>query len=177
MFAVDFLVAAVLTPSAINTQLTALNSQYAVLPGYATVPALDPNTGVFNMWTKAWSDVQRPSVGYEVGFLREARMEIVLQGKNRDELPLWITYVGPSATQEVARRNALVTWEAIRMVLDTPLSPGLEGQQLPGVSPVRGIVKIEPALSMELVDVTVAGAGNLLGFRSRWLITVDTVRP
>jgi hypothetical protein len=170
-------VAAVLTPAAINTNLTALNGQYASLPGYGAVPLLDPTTGVFNMWTKAFSDMVRPSVGYEVGFLREARMEIVLQGKNRDELPLWVTYVGPGGDEATARRNALVTWEAIRMVLDQPTASGLEGQLLPAISPVRGIVKIEPALSMELVDVTVAGAGRVLGFRSRWLITVDTVRP
>jgi hypothetical protein len=177
MLALDYLLAQVLTPAAVNTQLRALNAQYQPLVGYVPVPQVDANTGVVNMWTKAWSDMVRPSIGYEVGFSREGAAEIVLQGKNRDEIPVWITYVSAGEEELVARRQCEVTWEAIRMVLDIPTAVGLEGQQLVGVTPVRGIVKIGPSVQVELVTVDVASAGRVLGFRSRWLMTLDTVRP
>lgn len=176
MLALDYLVAQVLTPQAVNANLIALNAQYAPLSGYVAVPLLDLDHGVVNMWTKAWSDMLRPSLGYEVGFSRDGTAEVVLQGKTRDELPVWINYVSAADTELGARRQCEVTWEAVRMVLDLPTIEGLEGQTLAGVTPVRGIVKIGPTIQLELVTLDAAAAGKVLGFRSRWLMTLDTVR-
>lgn len=177
MLALDYLIVQVLTPQAVNANIALLNGQYATLPGFVAAPMLDGTKGVVNMWTKAWSDMARPSIGYEVGFTKEAVTEIVLQGKNRDEIPVWIAYISENAKDELtARRQCEVTWEAIRMTLDPPTQAGLEGQILPGVTPIRGIVKIGPTVGLELVTVDATAAGTVLGVRSQWLMTLDTVR-
>lgn len=176
MLALDYLVERVMTPAAVNANIIALNQQYAGLVGYKAVPTLKDPGGVLNMWTKAWSDMRRPSIGYEVGFSRDGITEIVLQGKNRDILPLWVSYVSEATEELDARRQCEVTWEALRMTLDIPTPDGLEGQLLPNVNPVRGVVQIGPSVNLELVTVDVEGSGKVLGFRSRWQVVLDTVR-
>ncbi len=178
MLALDYLIPLILTPPAINAQVTTLNLQYTALgAAYKPVPMLDNTVGVVNIWDKAWSSLVPPVVGYEVGFMRESGTEVVLQGKNRDDFEVFITCVAQDADERLARQQAAVYWEAIRMVLDNPTAVGLEGQLLPNVVPIRGIVKIGPRVGLEMVTVDMAAAGKKLGFRSVWVMTLDTVRP
>lgn len=177
MITLQYVIPLIVTPAAVNAKLTILNAAYAGLTGYTAVPALDTTYGVVNIWTKALSDVDTlPAIGWEVGFLSESEAEIDLQGKNRDGYAVTFVAIAQAGDPQTAQLQVAVLWEALRMVIDDPTGAGLEGQPLPGVTPTRQIVQIGPTVRVEPVTITTKGAGERLGFRSKWKMVVDTVR-
>lgn len=170
------LVAQVLTVSAVNAQVTALNTRLSGSAGWlGAVPALptDANparNGVQDMWHKTYRELTRPGVGYMVGVLRAGRSELKASGKNRMTLPLWVECHGVPTDQETAVQQAGVLYQAVLYVLET-----MESVALANVTPPLACVLINPA-DIEMINIDAAASGKLLGMRARFDLTVDDAR-
>jgi hypothetical protein len=169
-------VAQVLTVSAVNTQITALNTRFHNSAGWlGDIPTLptssDPrNNGVQDMWHKTYRELTRPGVGYMVGVLRAGKAELKASGKNRMTLSLWVECNGQPTDQESAIQQASIIDQAVRYVLE-----GAESVTLANVSPVAGLVLVSTA-DIEAINVDAAASGKILGIRSRYDVTVDDAR-
>lgn len=169
-------IAQVLTVSAVNTQITALNTRFhnsaSWLGDVGALPSsTDPrNNGVQDMWHKTYRELTRPGVGYMVGVLRSGRSELKASGKNRMVIPVWFECHGAMLDQETTIQQASIIDQAVLYVVET-----MEGVTLANVSPPAGVVLISAA-DIEAVNVEAAGAGKLLGIRRKYDFTIDDVR-
>ncbi len=170
------LIAQVLTVSAVNTQLAALNTRLGASAGWlGTVPSLpsDANparNGVQDMWHKTYRELTRPGVGYMVGVLRSGRSELKASGKNRMTMSLWVECHGQLTDQETAIQQAGVLYQAVLYVLET-----VESVALANVIPPLALVLVSPA-DVEAINIDASAAGKLMGVRARFDITVDDAR-
>lgn len=171
------LVAQVLTVSAVNAQLTALNTRLGSSVGWlGAVPPLptssDPRLhGVQDMWHKTYRELTRPGVGFMVAVLRSGTSALKSSGNNRMTIPLWVECHGDTKLdQETALQQAGVMYQAVLYVLET-----LEGAQLANVTPPIACVLINAA-DVEAINIDASAAGKLLGIRAKFDITIDDAR-
>jgi hypothetical protein len=168
--AVRRLVAQVITPATINTQLGTLNTEYGT-----TIQQLGPS-GVRDAWNMPLSELPRPSIGYDVGWNGTGVAQLIRNGKNRTVVPVWLYVISPNAsTQESALQGVGIMFEALMYVMDQFPPNGMEQQTLTGVSPVRVLSLVgDPTIEMFTVDAKNRGA--VVGIASKWDLTVDTAR-
>lgn len=170
------LVAQVLTVSAVNAQIVALNTRFANSAGWlGAVPQLPSDSnparhGVQDMWAKTYRELTRPGAGYMVGVLRSGKSELKASGKNRMTLPLWLECHGKADDQETTFQQASIIDQAILYVLET-----LESVALANVSPPVACVLISAA-DVEAINIDAAASGKLLGIRRKYDITIDDAR-
>lgn len=161
------LVPTVLTVAALNAMLATENTRCGT-----SVPTLPTTNGVQDMWAKTFLELTRPGIGYMIGALpgQKTQVELKAAGFNRTwKVPLWIEYQSAATDAETALAQVGVTERAVLYVLE-----GLEGQKT-GWTPPAGITLIETG-ALEILVFDAEAAGQLLGFRVRYDLTIDDQR-
>lgn len=145
------IVPAVITVSAMNTQIDALNTQYT-----ASVDHLGTN-GVLHMWNKTWHDLPKPCVAYLIGYDKDGKTQLQWNGLRRATVPIWF-YLLPALSHdfETAFQNLGIMFEALTQLIDAFPPNGLEQQQLAGVSPTRAIALVQAG---QMRNFTLEAAG------------------
>lgn len=169
---------ALFTAAALNTQITALNTRFANVVGWVTVPLLDTTgIGVQNMWAKGFVDLARPGVGYSIGMTDESGTDLLVEGKSRMTVPVYIDATCAStADKETAVRHIGIYEAAIRRVIESMESKSLSTVLGVSVSPDVQLAQVVPHVRLQPVSLGTQAAGQQLGVRMRFDIVIDDLR-
>lgn len=135
------LIPSIITPAAINANITVLNTLY----GASVSPLSLTNPVIIDCWDRALLDLPRPSIGYTVGWDKDLPGGLQSNQLRRWGVPVYFYILAPAAKdKETALQHVAILYEAFFMVLDS-FTSGLEGQQITGGGLTRAIALISQA--------------------------------
>lgn len=170
-------VKAMLTPAAVNAQIDLQNTRFANVPGWVNVQHVDATTGVQDMWAKAFRDLPRPGIGYLISALADGDSELLVEGKSRMTVPVWVDYSCPgNVDKETALQHIGVTAAAILRVFESMESNNLGTVLGVTITPNVQLANIKPSVLMQPVSLGAQEAGQQLGVRMRFDLVIDDLR-
>lgn len=169
--------AALFTPAAVNGFITAQNTRFQNVPNWVNVPTVDPVTGVQDWWNKAFRDLPRPGIGYSVATMAEGTSELLVEGKSRMTVPVYVDYSCPSTKdKETAQQCIGITAAAILRVFESMESKDLASVLAVVVTPNVQLALVKPVVSMQSVNLGTQESGAQLGVRMRFDLVIDDLR-